>query len=82
MPAHFFAENSVSRRATLLREARGLLALSIHSVHGHCRLQVVAVMESRVVWAVVVELVAQQGCSLRRGVQVQVVIMGPYVPPS
>lgn len=64
----FSAEYSVSRRAPLLREVRGLLALSIHGVYCHSRLQVVAVMEGWVVWAVVVELVAQQGCSLRRGV--------------
>lgn len=40
------------------REVRRLLALRIHGVHCHGRLQVVAVMEGWVVWAVVVELVA------------------------
>lgn len=68
--------------AAQLGAVRGLLALSIHSVHCHGRLQVVAVMEAWVVWAVVMEPVAQQGGSLRWGVQVQVVIMVAYVHPG
>lgn len=78
--AHFFSEHS--GWVTQLGEVRGLLAFSIHSVHCHGRLQVVAVMEARVVWAVVMEPVTQQGGSLRRGVQVQVVIMVAYVHPG
>lgn len=78
----FLLRAFLSPRAPLLGERRGLLALSVHRVHCHGRLHVVAVVEGRVVWAVVMELVAQQGCSLRWGVQVQVVIMVPHVHPS
>lgn len=74
-------EHSASPRAPLLGEVRGLLALGVHGVHCHGCLEVVAVMERRVVRAVVVELVTQEGCGLRWGVQVQVLIVVAHVHP-
>lgn len=58
-----------------------LLALGIHGVHCHGGLKVVAVMEGRVLGTVMVELVTQEGCSLRWGIQVQVLVMVTYVHP-
>lgn len=62
-------------------EARGL-AFRVDRVYRHGRLQVVAVVQRRVVQAVLVELVAQEGGGLGRGVQFQVLVVVPHVHPG
>lgn len=58
------------------------LALGVHSVHGHGRLQVVAVMQRRVMQAVVVELVTQERGGLGWRVQLQILIVVSHVHPG
>ena len=58
------------------------LALRVHAVHGHGCLQVVAVMQRRVMQAVVVELVTQQRGGLGWRVQLQILIVVPHVHPG
>lgn len=57
-------------------------AFRVHSVYGHGRLQVVAVVQRGVVQAVVVELVTEEGGGLRRGVQLQVLVVVSHVHPG
>lgn len=58
------------------------LAFRVHTVHGHGRLQMVAVMQRGVMQAVVVELVTQQRGGLGWRVQLQILIVVPHVHPG